>query len=198
MSLLEDLCIKHGTDKFPWHHYAEHYEALLSDRRNEVKKVLEIGIGDDSMKNVIPDYKSGASLRMWEEYFPNAMIFGMDNNPNVLINQGRIQSFLCDQGNEAWLRSVMMGPAAGAAGYDLIVDDGCHIPEVQAMTAKMLVPLLAPHGVYVIEDVWPYPCTVGWSKEPFGLKHTDIPYATKLIQCGNNPNSDDHLMLVFP
>jgi len=188
-----ELAIKHGTDKWPFHHYTPHYHELFKNRRHEVKKVLEIGIGDDSMKNTIPDYVYGASLRMWREYFSNAEIFGLDNNPNVLVQDDRIHSFLCDQGDALQLQgsvSVLGG------GFDLIVDDGCHVPEVQALTARMLFPLLTPRGVYVIEDVWPYPCEVGWSKEPFGLRLSDIPYPAKIIQCGENPNSDDHLVVI--
>jgi hypothetical protein len=193
MTELCELAIKHGTDKYPWHHYTEHYHKLFKHRRNDVKKVLEIGIGDDAMKNVIPDYKPGASLRMWLEYFPNAEVFALDNNPNLLINEGRIHSFFCDQGDPLQLQGVR--PNIGG-DFDLIVDDGCHVPEVQLLTAKILVPLLAPQGIYVIEDVWPYPSTVGWSKEPFGLHSADIPYPSELIQCGDNPNSDDHLVVI--
>jgi len=187
-----ELAIKHGTDKWPHHHYTPHYHEMFKDRRREVKKVLEIGIGDDSMKNTIPDYKPGASLRMWSEYFENAEIIGLDNNPNLLINKGRIRSFLCDQGDAVQLQGVY----CITTGFDLIVDDGCHVPEVQVLSAKMLVPLLAPGGIYVIEDVWPYPCEVGWSKEPFGLKLSDIPFPAEIIQCAENPNSDDHLVVI--
>ena len=37
----------------------------------------------------------------------------------------------------------------------LIIDDGSHKPRDQAATLKNLWPLLAPGGVYVIEDVVP-------------------------------------------
>jgi hypothetical protein len=188
-----ELAIKHGTDKWPHHHYTPHYHEMFKDRRDTVKKVLEIGIGDDSMKNTIPDYQPGASLRMWREYFPNAEIYGLDNNPNTLIKESRIWSFQCDQGDPVQLDGVQV---TIGRDFDLIVDDGCHVPEVQALTARILVPLLAPKGVYVIEDVWPYPSEVGWSKEPFGLKLSEIPYPSSLIQCGDNPNSDDHLVVI--
>lgn len=187
--------MKHGTDKYPFHNYTSHYHELFKHRRNGVRKVLEIGIGDDSMKNTIPNYVPGASLRMWAEWFPNAEIYGLDINPNSLVNTERIHSFQCDQSDPLQLQGFI---ATVGGDFDLIVDDGCHVPEVQASTAKILVPLLAPQGVYVIEDVWPYPCEVGWSKEPFGLKMTDIPYPVLLIQCGENPNSDDHLVVIRP
>lgn len=191
---LSQLATKYGTDKWNWHHYTPHYHKIFENRRNYVVKVLEIGIGDSSMKNPSGEpYKPGASLRMWEEYFPNALIYGIDNNMSSLIYEGRIWSNYCDQSQEHQLRYLM---SMMGGEFDLIVDDGCHIPEIQVSTAKILVPLLAPNGIYVIEDVWPYPSTVGWSKEPFGLKLEEIPYPAKLIQCGDNPNSDDHLVII--
>jgi hypothetical protein len=168
-----ELAKKHGTDKGEFHRYTPHYHELFKDRRNEVKKVLEIGIGDvPGMSNTVPNYVPGASLRMWAEYFPNAEIYALDNMANLLINEGRIHSFCADQGDERSMRRIL--PELGT-DFDLIVDDGSHAPEHQVSSAKILIPLLAVHGVYVIEDAWIYPSTVGWSKEPFGLNPTDIP-----------------------
>ena len=189
-----NLAIKYGTDKWNFHHYTPHYHEMFKDRRNKVQKVLEIGIGDPaSMADPSgKPYQPGASLRMWREYFPFAFIFALDNNPNILIAETRIISFLCDQGNEEWLKRIL--PELGT-GFDLIVDDGSHVPEHQVNTAKLLVPLLAPHGIYVIEDVWEYPSQVGWSKEPFGLKLEDIPYKAEFIHCTPG-NCDDRLVVI--
>lgn len=193
MTELCELAIKHGTDKYPWHHYTEHYHELFKRQREQVKRVLEIGIGDDSMKNTIPDYVPGASLRMWREYFANAEIFGLDNNPNSLVYEERIHSFQCDQGDALQLQ----GSASVLGGhFDLIVDDGCHVPEVQILTAKILVPLLGPRGIYVIEDVWIYPSEVGWSKEPFGLKLEDLPFKAEVIAADGEGNNGGHLVVV--
>jgi hypothetical protein len=189
---LSELAIKHGTDKWPWHKYTPYYHDMFKDRRDTVKKVLEIGIGDDSMRNTIPNYMPGASLRMWCEYFPNAEVFALDNNPNLLINQGRIHSIQCDQGDLLQLQGV---EGAFGRNFDLIVDDGSHVPEHQLHTAKILVPLLAPGGIYVIEDVWPYPSQVGWCYGPFGLKIEDIPYPAEVINCTEG-NCDDHLVVI--
>jgi trans-aconitate methyltransferase len=188
-----ELATKYGTDKYNWHSYTPHYHRLLNDRRNEVRKVLEIGIGDPSSMSdpTGKPYVPGASLRMWAEYFPNAEIYSLDSQANLLINEGRIRSFQCDQGDRHSLEMAM--PKLGA-GFDLIVDDGSHVPEHQALTATMYVPLLAPNGVYIIEDVWLYPSQVGWSKEPFGLKLEDIPYKTEVLY--GEGNNDDRLILI--
>jgi hypothetical protein len=195
MTPLCELARKYGTDKFGFHHYTEHYHRMFADRRISTLKVLEIGIGDSSMKNPSGEpYEPGASLRMWKEYFYNAYIYGLDNNRNSLVNEEGIASYFCDQGDVKQLKALR--DTIGMS-FDLIVDDGSHVPEHQAQTAIYLVPLLIPdRGIYVIEDVWPYPCEVGWSKEPFGLRLESIPYPAELIQCGDNRNSDDHLVVI--
>ena len=197
MTILCDLATQYGTDKWNFHHYTPHYYELFKDRRYEVQKVLEIGIGDPSSmadpsgKPYIP----GASLRMFSDFFIYASIYALDNNPGLLINDGPFHSFYCDQGNEQSIRDVL--PKIGT-GFDLIVDDGSHVPEHQVSSAKILVPLLAPQGIYVIEDVWIYPSTVGWSAEPFGLKMSDIPYESKVIAADGEGNNGGHLVIIRP
>ena len=96
------------------------------------------------------EYTPGASLFMWEAYFPNADIYALDIDPSVLVNQGRIRSFQCDQGDGGSLLNVL--PYLGH-GFDFIVDDGSHIPEHQVKTARTFFPLLASGGIYAIEDI---------------------------------------------
>jgi hypothetical protein len=55
-------------------------------------------------------------------------------------------------------------------GFDLIIDDGSHVPEHQVLSARTLIPpILNPDGIYIIEDVWapeqvvpqlPYRCEI--------------------------------------
>jgi hypothetical protein len=104
---------------------------------------------------------------MWQEYFPDAEIYGLDIRPDILVNEERIRSFQCDQGDEGSLRRA--AEWAGS-GFDLVIDDGSHMAEHQVLTASVLIPLLLePDGIYVIEDVLepekvvshlPYKCEV--------------------------------------
>lgn len=145
------LARKYHSDKCPaiYHGYTPFYDELL--RKRNIKRVLEIGIGYvNGVGN--PDgsaYIPGASLFMWEEYFPEAEIYGLDIDPRVLINGGRIKSFVCDQGNSGSL----IDAATNISGeFDLIVDDGSHIPEHQRLTAGMFLPRLSATGIYIVED----------------------------------------------
>lgn len=146
MTRLCELALKYDTDKcalwtgtwapMPGHDYTRFYHDLFQKRT--IRKVLEIGIF------------AGASLRMWAEYWPEAQIWGVDWDPGRLINEGRIHSALCDQGNEKSLRSL--AEVVGGS-IDLIIDDGSHVAEHQILSANILVPMLAPGGLYIIEDV---------------------------------------------
>jgi hypothetical protein len=148
MEKLQEIGLKYGTDKAGGP-LILFYEKLFADHSPErVRKVLEIGIGHPGCMG--EGYKPGASLRMWEEYFPNADIFALDVMPEILINEGRIHSFLCDQGSPESLAGVI--PHLGN-GFDFIEDDGSHQYEHQILTANMLIPLLAPGGIYAIEDI---------------------------------------------
>ena len=112
--------------------------------------MLEIGIGSMQAMKHVPDYRVGASLFMWEEYFPNAMIYGLDIAPETLISIDRIRTRQCDQSSV----SQLLEAACWAGGkFDLILDDGSHQVGDQLLTAMTLMPFLREGGLFIIEDV---------------------------------------------
>ena len=153
MTKLCDLARKWTTDKALY--YTPFYHSLFKDRRWQVSKVLEFGIGypeimrQPASRTGAGWYITGASLFMWQEYFQNAEIYALDNRPGILINTDRIKSFYCDQSDE---NSYAEAIRQIGTGFDFIIDDGSHVPEDQLLCAKMLVPLLAEGGIYVMED----------------------------------------------
>jgi hypothetical protein len=151
-SLLE-LAKKYHTDKAFF--YAPWYEKVLAGR--EIKRILEVGIGSlATMKDSISragwtDYPTGASLLMWRDYFPNAKICGLDNDPETMFLVDHI--FTCYGDSRTWTCGWR---------FDLIIDDGDHDPRAQRDTLTNLYSLLSPNGLYVTEDIqdpdsWPYP-----------------------------------------
>ena len=147
MTVLCDLAYKYGTDKCPQlkHNFTEFYHEMFRDRREQVRKVVEIGIGC-----IPPAFNKGASLYMWRDYFPNATIYGADINPHLLIEDDRIETILCDKRSQKDLENLLK-----FTGYDvdLFVDDGSHKPEDQVFTCLSVMPLLGKDAIYVIEDV---------------------------------------------
>ena len=128
-----------------WVHYLDIYEREFSSWRGKSPRLLEIGVSE------------GGSLELWRAYFGvDATVFGVDIDPACADrvdppNQVRIGS----QDDAAFLRAVVeeMGTP------DIVLDDGSHIGRHQLASFKVLFPLLAEGGLYVIEDLhtsyWP-------------------------------------------
>jgi hypothetical protein len=143
-----ELGTKYRTDKVVAG-YTKFYAELFEPHRQEVKKVMEIGIGSrESMKHV-PDYIVGASLFMWRDYFSDAQIYGLDNNVDSLIEGDRIKSLSCDQAD---IVDLSRAAAWAGDGFDFILDDGDHRAASQWPAFHVLFPLVKPGGLYIIED----------------------------------------------
>lgn len=149
---LAKLAEKYNCDKWFFHSYIPFYQMLFDDMetRGPIKKLLEVGIGyEDLMKLIVPEYIHGASLKMWEEYFPEADIWGCDIREDTLFQQGRIRTLLCDQRDAESVQAVIRQTPP----LDVIIDDGSHYTADQIFTATILLPHVAPGGVYIVEDV---------------------------------------------
>lgn len=149
------LATKYLTDKGPgFHNYTPKYYAAIMKHFGDpttVKTVGEIGIGFlGCMCHVSMKYQAGASLRMWEEFFPNAEIHGFDIRKELLINAGRIQCHYMDQGS---IESIQRGFGTIGKGFDLIVDDGSHNLFHQLNTKEYAGSFLRIGGLLIIEDI---------------------------------------------
>ena len=113
------------------------YGQEFSRLREEPITVLEIGV------------KTGASIRLWQRYFPNARIVGVDIRPRELSNAKRIVLVQGDQSDRSFLERL----ARDYGPFGLIIDDGSHVPSHQILTFEALFPHLLSGGVYVCEDV---------------------------------------------
>jgi hypothetical protein len=141
MDELSKLGIKYGTDKIGKHNYLPVYYDLFKDRRNTVKKVLEIGTAE------------GAGLFMFREFFLAATIYGAEidqKRVDLMKGEDRIEVYKCDQTNENDLDSII---EKIGSDIDFVIDDGSHKPEDQVFTCLELMPLLNKEVTYVIEDV---------------------------------------------
>lgn len=118
------------------HNYLPIYQRHFEPVRFEIKKVLEIGV------------EAGTSLRMWEEYFPNAEIYGLDIEEACMVAQkGRVKVVIGDQCSEKDLSQL-------PDDFDIIIDDGLHSISSQIFCFEYLFKnKLANRGIYVVEDV---------------------------------------------
>lgn len=144
---LENLAEKHGTDKLQ-HGYIPFYERHLPAAP---KRILEIGC------------LTGASLRMWREYFPDTEIHCLDlfvehqppeDIPGVIYWKGnQTDQFVLEQ-----LRRLH---------FDVIIEDGSHSLVHQWVTFHSLIGCC---DLYIVEDLH---CANDASyREGFGFKHS--------------------------
>jgi hypothetical protein len=164
---LNELFTLHGSDKgwsgsaktpFPWkpHNYADFYEILLSSRRGLVRQVIECGIGtnnEDVPGHMTSSGQPGASLRAWRDYFPSAQVIGLDIDERILFTEQRIETYAVDQTDQ--LQVADLWRELRLSSVDLVIDDGLHTFEAGVKFFEAAFPILAKHGIYVIEDVQP-------------------------------------------
>jgi hypothetical protein len=184
MTTLCDLAYKYGSDKCPQikHHYTGFYYELFKDRRDSVRKVVEIGVGCRENMNDYPGYRTGASLYMWRDFFPNAMIYGADILPELVFKDGRIETFQCDQSVRSDLLNLIKktGP-----DIDLFIDDGSHKPDDQVFACLTVMPMLDEGTTYVIEDVG-----------KVGIIHSLDCYDCQRVSFKDRVSRDDRLIVV--
>lgn len=125
-------------------HYFPIYERHLSTFRGRSPRVLEIGVSH------------GGSLEMWLTYFGRGTeIVGLDVDPrcaDARIPHATI--VIGDQGDAEVLRRV----ADEHGPFDVVIEDGSHLPEHQILAFETLWPAVARGGVMLVEDL----CTNYW------------------------------------
>jgi hypothetical protein len=162
---LAKYCDIYGSDKgelkkeghpYPWpsHTYTDVYSRLFSYRRNEVNKIFECGIGTNN-PNLISSMGAsgmpGASLRVWRDYFPNAIVIGADIDNDVLFEENRIKTFYIDQTNPNTIETFWN--LVNLSDFDIIIDDGLHTFEAGKILFENSINYLDSNGYYIIEDV---------------------------------------------
>ena len=164
-NLIAALCDQYGSDKgsltleghlYPWpaHTYADFYYQLFAHTRNTFLKVFECGLGTNNpslASSMGIKGKPGASLRMWRDFFPNAMVYGADIDRDILFSEERIKTFYVDQLNPTVIKELWQ--SMGETNFDLIIDDGLHTFEAGSTLFTHSIEHLSPFGVYIIEDV---------------------------------------------
>ena len=134
-------------------HYLPVYESAFGDRDRPVR-MLEIGVN------------LGGSLEWWRDYFthPESVIVGIDYNQscaqfadpdrNIHVRIGKQQD-----------RDFLIGLVNEFGAFDIVLDDGSHIPSFTLKSFQTLFPRLVDDGVYIVEDL--HTCYSKGCAEPF-------------------------------
>lgn len=141
---LTKLGRQYGTDKaMPHHNYTPHYERLFDEWRfRSDLTLLEIGID------------RGGSIRMWRDFFPHAAIHCFDHNPwcvGGVSDVSGVHAHCLDAANPAHLAQFFK--ATGHPKFDIIIDDGSHLPEHQWASFLGLKDSLKKDAYYIVEDM---------------------------------------------
>jgi hypothetical protein len=155
--------------------YLNEYGRLFENLRFLPIRLLELGVHE------------GASMTLWEKYFPLATVVGLDGEirPASFPVNERFHFVHGAQDNVELLDQAI----AIAGGYfDIVIDDcshlGCH-------TARSFAHLfrngLNPGGIYIIEDI----CTAftsggGWDAAPFDPPQIGLPGMPQIFPSHQN------------
>lgn len=142
MEKLVDLVDDSRTDKQSCHSYLPLYEDLLSKKRQSATRVLEVGIC------------YGGSIKLWNDYFPNAEVYALDIIPyskiwDDLKTLERIKLF---SSFNAYKKDIVH-KCFGDKQFDFILDDGPHTLASQLQFLDIYLPLLKDDGILIIEDI---------------------------------------------
>jgi hypothetical protein len=151
---LAQLTERHGTDKGPasitrssrfgrkhtlsGKGYTDTYAQFFDALRDQPIRLLEIGID------------RGASIPVWEEFFPHGVLAAIDieerctqyQTPQTTVHIG-------SQTDPDFLRRVN----AASGPFDVVIDDGGHMMDQHELSITTLWPLLPAGALYVIEDL---------------------------------------------
>src|SRR5439155_21067965 len=86
---------------------------------------------------------------MWKEYFPHAVIVGIDIYDKSSLAEDRVTILQGDQSDPEFLADVSrrFGP------FDVIIDDGSHVSAHVIASFHYLFGSLTDDGIYAIEDL---------------------------------------------
>ena len=125
-----------GTDKEFLHNYVtNYYQQAFEPLQNKEIKLFEIGTC------------TGASLKMWKEFFVNGKVEGVD------INDRRISDFIDDEITYYHANAYAKYFVDSLGQFDIIIDDGPHTIETQLEFISLYYPHLNEGGLMVIEDI---------------------------------------------
>jgi ubiquinone/menaquinone biosynthesis C-methylase UbiE len=124
----------HGWgDKGTLHSYIDFYADQMTKRSNV--SVLEIGV------------EYGHSIAMWQEYFANSKVYGIDIKQNKL--EFELDNFVLGDATDP----DIIRKNFSRNKFDYVVDDGSHIIADQIATFDLIFPKMKKGGKYFIEDV---------------------------------------------
>jgi len=122
-------------------------------------------------------------MLMWQHGFGHTLdlLLGMDINPATRAWERFGDNVKVAIGSQADTKFLSQVKQNYSDGFDIILDDGSHVPNHMFITFASMWPLIRPGGVYLIEDVHgtnPVPEWIFHGHEVDGLKWHGTLYPT--------------------
>jgi cephalosporin hydroxylase len=131
------------SDKFSVAHdyVPEVYDKYFLDIKETAKTILEVGI------------KSGSSLILWNDYFTNARVIGLDINASKQFDkpENQFNGIFCIIGDAYSPKVMDMIPY----DIDVAIDDGSHMIEDILFFIDNYLPRVKSGGYLIVEDIVP-------------------------------------------
>ena len=150
------------TDKNTTHSYLPLYETLLVNKKETAMNVLEIGIS------------KGGSIKLWNDYFTNATVYGLDilnedgicadiQNKERIVLYTSVDAYDTDFFTSHFLEKNIQ--------CDFILDDGPHTLDSMKQYIRLYTQIMKDDGILIIEDVqsWDW-IEILWMEVPEHLK----------------------------
>ncbi len=131
-NIFKSIFQNYDTDKTE--NFSDAYENHFTPIRNDVHLIFEIGVN------------RGGSARAWKEFFPNAIIVGIDIGQHTYFEEDRIHIEIGDASKKEIIHDILQK----YGDPDIVIDDGSHFSE----DIKQSFRYLYNHTkfCYVIED----------------------------------------------
>jgi hypothetical protein len=143
---LEEIVDNSRTDKNTSHSYLPLYQQLLISKKETAKNVLEVGI-----------YHTGGSIKLWNDFFTNANVYGIDMldindiwNDDIKNNEKIILYTSSDGYNNDFFTTNFLHKNIKC---DFMLDDGPHTLESMKTFIKLYSQIMTDDGILIIEDV---------------------------------------------
>jgi len=140
------------TDKSPWntndklhkHPYTAIYNLLFAPYQNKFFVFVELGI------------EWNASMRMWNEYFTQGIIYGFeyDKNKIKLALKDKLDKVKYKLMDVTSKESIAKGFKSLKYPPEIVIDDSTHVFDDQIKIIKTSLPYIAHGGMLIIEDIF--------------------------------------------
>lgn len=146
-----------GSDKGDGrHNFTTLYSKLFSPWKNKNITLFELGVGTnftDTLFNMGPEGKPGASHYGWSLFFPHAQIYGADIDKRILFNEQNIKTYYCDQCDAKSIQDLFSNDDLKDISFDIIVEDGLHEFNANLNFLLNSIHKLTKGGIYIAEDL---------------------------------------------